>query len=141
MQEVYKRLAQHLDRIPNGFPATKSGVELKILAKLFTPEQAEVACLMSLQAQSAKSIAENRDQDERATFTILKAMVKKGLIDAGRGKRGLAFKLIPFIVGFYERQNADIDEEFARLIEDYYNEALHKMMTVKPSSNVTPFGC
>ena len=42
-EDVYKRLASRLDAIPNGFPATESGVELKILAKIFTPDQAALA--------------------------------------------------------------------------------------------------
>jgi len=33
MNNIFKQLAEHLDRIPNGFPETESGVELKILAK------------------------------------------------------------------------------------------------------------
>jgi hypothetical protein len=32
-QSVYKKLAQRLDALPQGFPETESGVELKILAK------------------------------------------------------------------------------------------------------------
>ena len=133
MDNIYKKLALHLDRIPNGFPETESGVELKILAKLFTPEQAEIACHMSLEPQLAKTIAKIAGKDDRETFSLLKAMVKKGLIDAQKGDGGLAFKLIPFVVGFYERQNARIDEEFAHLFEAYYKETFHRMMTIKPS--------
>jgi Fe-S-cluster-containing hydrogenase component 2 len=133
MANVYKQLALHLDRIPNGFPATKSGVELKILAKLFTAGQAEIACHMSLEPQSPKTIAGSAGKEERATYTLLKTMVKNGLIDARKGERGLVFNLIPFVVGFYERQNARIDEEFAHLFEAYYKENFHKMMTIKPS--------
>ena len=35
MTDVYEQLAKKLDKIPNGFPATESGVELKILRKIF----------------------------------------------------------------------------------------------------------
>jgi len=31
---VYRKLAQKLDSIPNGFPQTESGIELKVLAKM-----------------------------------------------------------------------------------------------------------
>ena len=133
MNPVYKKLALHLDQIPNGFPATESGVEQKILAKLFTPDEAVLALDMTLEPQSAKSISAKTDQDEREVFRILKGMVKKGLIDLEKGKGGLVFKLIPFIVGFYEKQNATLDEEFCQLFEAYYHEALYKMMTIKPS--------
>lgn len=133
MNKIYKQLAEHLDRIPNGFPATESGVELKILAKLFSPVEAELACRMSLEPASAGCIAEKIGWEERRTFIVLKGMVKKGLISIKRGKGSFLFMLIPFIVGFYERQNAKIDEEFARFFEEYYHEALYKMMTIKPS--------
>ncbi len=133
MEKIYKQLAEHLDRIPNGFPATDSGVELKILARLFTPQEAATACHLSLQAQTAKTVAQAMGKEERETFNVLKAMVKKGLIDASRHEGGLGFKLIPFVVGFYERQNGQIDKDFAELFETYYNEALHHMMMVKPS--------
>jgi len=133
MDNVYKELARVLDQIPNRFPETESGVELKILARLFTPEQAKLACHLTLEPQSSKSVAEQMGQDERETYTSLKGMVKKGLIEVERGEGGLSFKLLPFVVGFYERQNAQIDESFAHLFEAYYNEALHKMMAVKPS--------
>ncbi len=45
--DVYRRLQRHLDKMPVGFPATDSGVELRILRRLFTPEEAEVGLLLS----------------------------------------------------------------------------------------------
>ncbi len=45
--DVYRRLQRHLDKMPVAFPATESGVELRILRRLFTPEEAEVALLLS----------------------------------------------------------------------------------------------
>ena len=32
-QDIYRRLAQHLDDMPAGYPATESGVELRILRR------------------------------------------------------------------------------------------------------------
>ena len=43
----YKRLAMRLDALPNGFPPTDDGSELKLLAKLFTPEEADLAVEIS----------------------------------------------------------------------------------------------
>ena len=40
--DVYERLAQHLDDMPAGYPSTESGVEMRILRRLFTPEDAEL---------------------------------------------------------------------------------------------------
>ncbi len=43
MSDVYKLPANKLDRLPNGFPATDSGIELRILRKIFDPDAAEMA--------------------------------------------------------------------------------------------------
>jgi hypothetical protein len=36
IDEAYHKLAKVLDTLPNGFPATKNGIEIKILKKIFT---------------------------------------------------------------------------------------------------------
>jgi electron transport complex protein RnfB len=42
-RELYKQLAERLDALPNGFPATEDGIELERLAHLFSPEAARCA--------------------------------------------------------------------------------------------------
>ena len=49
-QKVYKKLAQRLDMIPNGFPETESGVELKLLAKI--SKRANVETRFGLESRS-----------------------------------------------------------------------------------------
>ena len=44
---VYRRLQEHLDNSPLGYPRTESGVEIELLEKLFTPEEAEIATHLS----------------------------------------------------------------------------------------------
>ena len=134
MKSTYKKLAEKLDRIPNGFPKTKSGVELKILTKLFTEEEAKLATYLSLVPQSIIEIVKITEADEPLVKSQLITMVKKGLIEIKKEEgKGLTFCLMPFVVGFYERQNGNIDKEFAELFEEYYHEAFHKIMMVDPS--------
>jgi Na+-translocating ferredoxin:NAD+ oxidoreductase subunit B len=134
MEQVYQKLADELDRIPNGFPKTQSGVELKLLAKLFSPREARLASTLSLEPQSIKTIADNNNQAEAEVKAMLIGMVKKGLIEMKRMEReGFVFYLMPFVVGFYEKQNAKIDKEFAELFETYYKETFHITMTAEPS--------
>ncbi len=134
MNNNYEKLANELDRIPNGFPRTKSGVELKLLAKLFSPEDAALAATLSMNPKSLIEIAEENGIEEREAKSRLIGMVKKGLIDLKREEgRGFVFNLIPFVVGFYERQNAKIDKEFAELFEQYYHESFHQTMLSQPS--------
>ena len=134
MNNHYEKLANELDRIPNGFPRTKSGVELKLLAKLFTPEDAALASTLTMEPKSLAEIADENGIEEAEAKSKLIGMVKRGLIDLKREEgRGFVFHLIPFVVGFYERQNAKIDKEFAELFELYYHEAFHGTMLAQPS--------
>ena len=55
-EDLYRKLQQHLDRMPVGFPASKSGVEIKILMQLFTPEEAELTLELSALPEPAKTI-------------------------------------------------------------------------------------
>jgi hypothetical protein len=52
--DSYQKPAKRLDQIPNGFPKTESVVELGLLAKLFTPEEAALASNLCLDLQSVK---------------------------------------------------------------------------------------
>jgi hypothetical protein len=56
-REIYKKLAEKLDDLPNRYPATESGVELRLLEKIFTPEEAELAGEMVFVKESASIIA------------------------------------------------------------------------------------
>ncbi len=92
MNKIYQKLADRLDQIPNGFPKTKSEVELKILAKLFIPEEAKLASALSLEHQSIKTIAEKNDAGESDVKSLLIGMVKKGLIELKREEgKGFTF--------------------------------------------------
>ncbi len=132
-QSVYKKLARRLDAIPNGFPETESGVELKILAKIYTPEEAALAAEMRLTPESAEQIARRTDRDPAKTSALLEVMVQKGQIKAvGEGEQR-KFSLMPFVVGVYEEQMSRLDEELAHLFEEYYP-ALGEVLFNEPPS-------
>lgn len=127
-EEVYRRLAQRLDAIPNGFPATESGVELRLLAKLFTPQEAELATRMNLSLEAPEAIAKRIGADPQQTARTLKEMARKGLIRFRRGEGTLLFALMPFVVGIYEEQLPRIDRELAELVEAYFSEVGGKII-------------
>jgi len=54
--QVYVKLQKHLDNQAVGFPATRSGVEIKILKHIFTPEEAEIVCCLSYQFEPLEMI-------------------------------------------------------------------------------------
>jgi ferredoxin len=121
--DIYRALARRLDQIPNGFPPTESGIELRLLARLFTPEEARLASLMRLTPEPPEAIADRAGLDRAEVRAALKQMVRRGLISAGRTEQGLGFRLMPFVFGIYEYQLPTMDEELAALFEQYYVES------------------
>jgi len=132
-EEIYMQLANRLDSLPNGYPPTEDGVELQLLEKLFSPEEAELAEKLRLTLETPNEIATRLGRDRREIKPMLKTMARKGLITAGRADNGLGYGLLPFVVGIYEYQFANIDAEFAQLFEDYYTQAFGTTLTVEPA--------
>jgi len=132
-KKPYSDLAQRLDELPNGFPSTPDGIELRLLAKLFTPEEATLAAQLKRHAESPAEIALRVGGDPRQLRQQLKAMAKKGLITASPVKGGLGYSLMPFVVGIYEMQGETIDAELAELFEQYYLQAFGQMLAQGPS--------
>ncbi|MBN1536473.1 MAG: 4Fe-4S binding protein [Anaerolineales bacterium] len=131
--DVYQQLARRLDETPNGFPATESGVELRLLAKVFTPEEAHLASVMTLHAEPSCDIASRAGIDSKEAYKTLKGMASKGLVSFKKGKGKLLFALEPFIVGFYEAQLPRIDKEMASLFEQYFHESGGAVSSIEPS--------
>ena len=132
-QLPYQQLAQRLDALPNGFPPTDDGAELRLLANLFTPEEAELAAQLRLTLETPKQIAARIDGDPKAIRLQLKGMARRGLIKANRHPDGgLGYGLLPFVVGIYEYQVERMDAELAQLFEDYYQQAFGETLTVAP---------
>ena len=131
-QGAYKKLAERMDALPNGFPPTESGAELRLLAKLYTPEEAELASQLRLTKEVPEQVANRLGRDKVEVRKLLKGMARNGLIAAGRTEAGLGYGLMPFIVGIYEMQAGKIDKELASLFEDYYQESFVDVLRVKP---------
>jgi electron transport complex protein RnfB len=137
----YRLLAERLDALPNGFPATEDGVELRLLARLFTLEEAVLASQLRLTLELPAQIATRLGLDAREVRRQLKDMARRGLIAAGRAEGGLGYGLLPFVVGIYEMQATQIDAELARLFEDYYHKAFGRVLAMQPALHrVVPVG-
>ncbi len=132
--DPYKALAVRLDSLPNGYPPTDDGAELKLLAKIFSPEQAELAAQLKVRLETAEQLAKRLNREYEPTRKLLKGMAGKGLIRAGKAEGGLGYGLLPFVVGIYENQVGDLmDAELARLFEDYYQQSFGKVLEIKPA--------
>lgn len=52
--DVYRRLQQHIDNMPIAFPESTSGLEIRLLKHLFTPEEAAIALALSAMPEPLK---------------------------------------------------------------------------------------
>lgn len=117
--EVYRKLAKVLDTLPNGFPATESGVEIKLLKRIFTPEEADLFCDLRLTFETAEQIAERTGRPLEGLEEILTTMWERGEVvgvDFGGVK---IFKMVPWAFGIYEFQLPHMDRELAETSEEY----------------------
>jgi electron transport complex protein RnfB len=114
---VYKRLAEHLDKLPAGYPSTESGVEIRILQRLFTPGEAELALHLSLIPEESRVIAFRARKPVEKVAQQLEEMDKKGLIFSilPKGER-MQYRIQQFIVGFWEGQ---VNRLTPGLVEDF----------------------
>jgi len=132
-ENPYKLLAERLDALPNGFPPTPDGAELRLLEKLFTPEEAALAARLRLTKETPAQLADRLGMDKVPLSQQLKTMTRKGLIAAGRTEEDrFGYGLLPFVVGIYEMQAGRIDAELAELFEAYYRQAFGDTMRVQP---------
>jgi electron transport complex protein RnfB len=140
-EDPYRQLARRLDELPEGYPPTESGVELRILAHLFTPEQAALAAQLRLTPETPAEIAQRIGGDPKTLRKQLKEMARRGLIEAKRTGSGLGYALMPFVVGIYEYQADTIDAELASAFEEYYAQGFLRVLAPDPPLHrVVPVG-
>jgi Na+-translocating ferredoxin:NAD+ oxidoreductase subunit B len=119
MGDPYKLLAAKLNRTPNGFPSTKSGVELRILKKIFSPEDAQMALKLRMRPESAADIAKRLREPTDSVQARLDQMALKGQIASAKINGFQKYIFMPFVIGIYEFQLKRIDKELTDLFEEY----------------------
>jgi electron transport complex protein RnfB len=125
MADVYDRLRDRLDMFPQGFVKTESGVELEILKRLFTPEEAEIALGLRPLPEKLSDIAQRTGKDEKQLGEILYDMSKRGLIMRWRAPdKEMYYFLIPWAIGIFEFQLKNLNKENVELFEKFYEEGM-----------------
>ena len=122
MSDAFEQLAQRLDALPNGFPRTKSGIELKILKKIYTEDEAEITTSLKLLPQTPEQIAEGIGHDAAGMAEKLEDMVYHGKIAGVGPKDARMYHIVPWVIGIYEFQMPFIDKELSELFEEYIEE-------------------
>ena len=118
--DVYERLAEHLDDLPGGFPRTESGVEIRILRRLFTPQDAELALHLTLIPEEPRVVARRAKIPVGEAARGLDELDKKGLIfRVHREGKPPHYQAQQFVVGFWEAQVNRLDRGLVEDFEEY----------------------
>jgi Na+-translocating ferredoxin:NAD+ oxidoreductase subunit B len=140
-EEVYVRLREFLDRLPGGFPATDTGVELKLLERYFTPEQAEIAMNLQQMPEPASAIAERMGRDPAELAGQLETMAREGCILRIRINDEPYYLALQFLVGIYEFHLNAMDVELAKLLDEYLPTFMRSWQDVETKQmRVVPVG-
>jgi electron transport complex protein RnfB len=129
--KYYRTLADALDKLPNAFPRTKSGVEILLLKKIFSPEEAWLCGQLTVQFEPVPRIAERIGLSLEETRNRLAKMADRGFV-WGSMDAGIA-RLAPFIVGIYESQLDTMDHDLAHLMEEWFAEGGAEFMSYRPA--------
>ncbi|MGB4267677.1 MAG: 4Fe-4S binding protein [Spirochaetota bacterium] len=134
MDNIYNALQKRLDMYSLGFPETKSKIEITILKKLFSEDDAKLFLELSPALETAESIAARIGKQESDIKPHLEDMVKRGLLFK-KTKDGVdKYGAIPFIHGVFEFQVKRLSKDLAMLLEQYFEEGLSK--AVAKSTNL-----
>jgi Na+-translocating ferredoxin:NAD+ oxidoreductase subunit B len=118
--DAYRRLAQHLDRLPGGFPPTEDGVELRILQRLFTPDEARLAVHCTLIPETAAVIARRAGISMEEASRRLEAMAQRGLLFNIRIEgRPTLYMAAQYVIGIWEYHVKDLDPDLIRDMNAY----------------------
>jgi hypothetical protein len=103
--ELYRALQKHLDKQTLGFPATKSGADIRVLKALFTPEQAERATRLTYRYESLEQIYQRARGSGRSIEEmerILDETAARGVIGRKNRNGTKQYRNIPYLVGMAE---------------------------------------
>ncbi|MGD9300881.1 MAG: 4Fe-4S dicluster domain-containing protein [Desulfobacterales bacterium] len=119
---IYVKLQKHLDRQPVGFPATRSGAEIKILKHIFSPQEAEIACCLSYRFEPLESIFKRARHLVNSAEELAKGLdllLKKGGIESRIKNGKMHYCNAPLVVGMYEFQLDRLTPEFVEDFNEY----------------------
>lgn len=133
-KQVFLDLREQLDHYSVGFPATESGIELRILEKLFSEEEAELFLYLNTAFEPPVTIAARCGLTLEKVSATLETMENKGLIVGMRMDNDLRYRAIPFVIGINEHQINTVDREFAELFDQYVTEGFARTA----SRNIAP---
>lgn len=139
----YKKLQHHLNTFPVGFPSTLSGIELRILRDIFTPEEADAALNFSYRLEPFDRIYD-RAREKGFSLDEFRDMVNrldsKGALSIKEGDHETRYALHPFLIGIFEMQTVRLNPSLYLNLYEYYLKrfAVEYLTTEIPQLRVIP---
>jgi Na+-translocating ferredoxin:NAD+ oxidoreductase subunit B len=132
----YEALQQVIDAHPSTAPRTDTFIE--ILKTLFTPEEADIAVVMSFKPLPLAKIAHSASLDEATAGARLEAMAEKAIIFSKEKDGKRSYGLVPTIPGLFEFPfmkggGTPLHEKLGALWEKYHHEALGASFAGNPT--------
>ena len=121
-EDIYRRLQEQLDQYSLGFPATDSGIELKILREMFNDRDAAMFGSLTAQLETPESVAMRLMRPVEDVAEQLENMAQKGLLFRRRQGDSVQYSAIPFIHGLVEFQINRLDKKMVKLVGRYIKE-------------------
>jgi len=153
--DIYRKLQQHLDTLPIGYPATESGVEIRILKFLFSPVEAEIALNMRFIPEPIKNIYRRvkkrgitlEQLEELLGIMFIKGGIRRVILKKEDGIDVVLYQNSPLAVGMFEYQVDRITKEFYEDFEQYMEEAfrdefsstkINQLRTIPVEKSISP---
>ena len=146
-EQSYRKLAEHLDQFASGFAPSDTGADLRLLQRLFTPEEAELATHLTLDREEAQVIAARADLPLAKAEQRLSEMSNKGLIFSIQPEDGpTLYQAVPFFIGIYEFQVNNLSEGLLQDLDDYWStrverpraQTIPQMRTIPVGQSIEP---
>jgi formate hydrogenlyase subunit 6/NADH:ubiquinone oxidoreductase subunit I len=134
--KIYRKLQQHLDKLPVGFPSTVSGVEIKVLKHLFTLKEAHLALILNTIPKTARQVYKKVKKLNFSRHEVekhLNNMDRNGVIYGIKKGNRVYYKNQILAVGMYEYQVKRVSKEFMQDMVQYLKEAFAKELTITGS--------
>lgn len=132
-EQSYRKLAKVLDTLPNGFPSTEDGLEIRLLKRIFSAAEAELFCDLKLHFETTEQIAERTGRSLEGLEQKLVTMWReKGQLSGSNFGPQPVFRIMPWAIGIYEAQLPWMDRELAQLCNDYNATFIPQFLDQKP---------
>ena len=131
--KIYRKLQQHLDTLPVGFPSTVSGIEIKVLEHLFTPEEAQMALNLNTIPKKARQVykkVKKLNFSRQEVEKHLDNMDRNGAIYGIKKGNRIYYKNQILAVGMYEYQVKQVSKEFMEAMVQYLDEDFARELTI-----------